>query len=129
MMRKGFTLIEVMISVLIISLVIVALLEMHGNSSHTLLNLKKQIYVNTFNSFFISNKNYVVESKSTTLDKLLSEFSISTDLRIALKKVKIDFKYQELDTIDINYGMVIKVDKIIFNIDKSSTSIIRLKLR
>jgi len=128
-MRKGFTLVEVMVSVLIISVVITALLEMRGNGSHTFINLKKQININTFNSFFIANNNYGFESTSGTSDKLLSEFRVDNNLRQELKQVKINVKYKKLDSIDMGSDMVFEIGETVLNINKSSSSLTRLRLQ
>ena len=129
MMRKGFTLIEVMVSVLIISLVIAGLLEMRGNGTHKLLSLKKQISTNEFNSFLIGNKKYGFESTSGSSDKLLSEFRLESDLRKELKKINIKVKYKIIDSIDMGSGMIFEIGKTTLNVDESSSSLTRLKLQ
>jgi len=128
-MSKAFTLIEVMVAVLIISLVIMALLQMRGNSSHMLMNINKQIKVNQFNSFLISNNDYGFESKSTTLDRLLSEFSMENNLRRELKKIKVKIKYQELETIDMDSNIIFEIGKVVLKVDEESTSVVRLRLQ
>ena len=128
-MSKAFTLIEVMVAVLIISLVIMALLQMRGNSSHMLMNINKQIKVNQFNSFLISNNDYGFESKSTTLDRLLSEFSMENNLRRELKKIKVKIKYQELETINMDSNIIFEIGKVVLKVDEESTSVVRLRLQ
>jgi len=129
MMRKGFTLIEVMVSVLIITLVIGALIEMRGNSSHILQNIKKQINTSSFSSYFIRNENYGFESKTTTSDKLLSDFNLDRTLRKNLKKVKINIDYKKIDSIVTGENMNFEIGKTIFKINNTSNSLIRLRLQ
>jgi len=135
-MRKAFTLIEVMVSVIIISVVIMALLQMRGNSSHIFLELGKRIEINQFASFIIGNNNYGFENKATTLDKLLDDFEVDSDLRRKLKRVKVKILYRERERIDmsedsdedVNSSTVFEIGKTILKTEKSSVSFLRLKL-
>ncbi|NPA60089.1 MAG: prepilin-type N-terminal cleavage/methylation domain-containing protein, partial [Epsilonproteobacteria bacterium] len=95
--KKAFTLIEVMISVMIISVVIMALLKMQGNNSHIFSKLTSKLEINQYTSFFISNNEYGFSKKSTYLDELLSEFRVEDNLRRELKNIKINIDYDELD--------------------------------
>ena len=136
-MRKAFTLIEVMVAVLIISVVITALFQMKGNSSHIFLNLSKKLEINQYSSFLISNDNYGFEKQTTTLDELLGNFKVEDELRQELKKAKIEVIYQELEQIDMSEqsdenassGMIFEIGKTILKTDKSSVSLIRLRVQ
>ncbi|MCK4875090.1 MAG: prepilin-type N-terminal cleavage/methylation domain-containing protein [Sulfurimonas sp.] len=136
-MRKAFTLIEVMVAVLIISVVIMALFQMKGNSSHIFLNLSKKLELNQYSSFFISNDNYGFEKQTTTLDELLGNFKVEDELRQELKKAKIEVIYQELEQIDMSEqsdensssGMIFEIGKTILKTDESSVSLIRLRVQ
>ena len=128
-MSKGFTLIEVMISVLIISIVIMALLQIRGNNFNVFLNLEKQLHMNQINSFIISNKLYGFESKSTTLDKFLDDFKIENNLRKKLKNTKVKVTYQKLDSINIDSGVTIEVGKTTLKIQNSSSNLVRLRVK
>jgi len=142
--RDGFTLIEVMVAVLIISVVIAALLQMHGNSSHIFLALNQKLKVNQLSSFFIENKNYGYENKNTSLDELVSEFELEDDLRIELRNTDVNIIYQELSIIDLSEfsniddnsnnnqavsGMIFEVGRSILKTKDSSTALMRLKLQ
>ena len=100
--RKAFTLIEVMISVLIISTVIMALITMSGNNTHIFSSFKKQVQVNQYVSFFISKKDYGFENDSVDLDDLVSEFDVEDELRKKLKELKVEVLYQIVDEIDMS---------------------------
>ena len=135
--RRAFTLIEVMVAVMIISVVIMALLEMQGNSSHIFSKFSSQIKVSQYSSFFISNKDYGYEDESVSLDDLLNEFRVEDDLRRELKEIKAKIVYEELDTIDmsesdeeeVSVGMVFEIGKTILNIDDYSTALVRFKIQ
>lgn len=136
-MRKAFTLIEVMVAVLIISVVVMALFQMKGNSSHIFLNLTQKLETNQYLSFLISNDDYGFEQDTITADKLLEDFDLERDLRQNLKKVKVDLIYQKLEDIDMNEqedenlssGMIFEIGKTILKTEKSSASLPRIRLQ
>ena len=134
--RTAFTLIEVMVSVLIISTVILALLELFSNNSHIFSNLSKKSQTTQYMSFIIANDEYGFEDKKLTLYDMVSEFDIESDLRRELKSKKIHIIYQELDRIDMSEsednntegsGMVFEIGKSVLKSDESSVSLIRIK--
>ena len=126
-MRKAFTLIEVMVAVVIISVVIMALLQMKGNSSHIFLELNKRVEVTQFSSFFTANKNYGFENKSISLDMLLDDFEVESDLRRELKSVKSEVIYQEIKNIEAD--MVLEIGQSVLKTDKSSVGLLRLRVQ
>ncbi|QOY52847.1 type IV pilus modification PilV family protein [Candidatus Sulfurimonas baltica] len=145
-MRKGFTLIEVMVAVLIISVVIAALLQMKGNSSHIFFELEKKIKINQFVSFIIENKDYGFENETTTLDKLISDFDLDDDLRRRVKQSKVEVVYQVLERIDMSdigesdnmedrvenqaeTNMVFEIGKTVLKSDTSSAGLLRLRVQ
>lgn len=100
--KHGFTLIEVLISVMIISVVIMALLEMFANNTHIYSSYVKKTKTNQYTSFFISNPEYGFEKDSVYMDELVKDFKIEDDLRRTLKEIKVELDYQIVDTIDIS---------------------------
>ena len=102
MKKNAFTLIEVMIAVVIISVVIMALLEMFANNTHTFLSLKKQTNANQYSSLLIANKQYGFEDKDIHFDDLIADFRVDDDLRRELKEIKVNIIYQELELIKMN---------------------------
>ena len=100
--KDAFTLIEVMVAVMIVSVVIATLLQMRGNYTHIFLELDKKLKVNQYTSFFIGNKNFGFEDKTTSLDELVSEYDIEDDLRRELKNTKVELIYKELSIIDMS---------------------------
>ena len=148
-MRKGFTLIEVMVAVLIISVVIATLMQMRGNSTHIFLELDKKSKINQFSSFFIANNKYGFENKNTSLDELISDYVVEDDLGRELRNTKVNVIYQKIDTIDMSeFGMgassdseddentntatstmVFEIGKSILKTKDSSSAILRLRLQ
>jgi len=101
-LRNAFTLIEVMVSVVIISTVILALLTMGGNNTHLFSSFKEQSKINQYASFFISNPTYGLEDDSVVMDDLLSEFNVEDDLRRELKEIKVELLYKIVEQIDLS---------------------------
>lgn len=136
-MRKAFTLVEVMVAVLIISIVIMALLQMRGHSAHIFLNLTQKLETNQYLSFLLSDDDYGFEKDSLSADMLLKDFDLDRDLRQRLKKVKVDLIYQELASIDLDEqeddnlssGMVFETGKSILKTEKSSAFLPRIRLQ
>ena len=153
--KKAFTLIEVMISVLIVSTVIMALITMNGNNTHIFSSFKKQTQINQYTSFFISNKEYGFEDDSVDLDDLVSEFDVEDELRKELKEIKVDIIYQIIDEIDmsdfeeneddseedmqeyeteeetkeVTSSLIIEIGKTVLKVKDSSTSLLRIKVQ
>ena len=133
--KKAFTLIEVMVSVMIISVVIMALLEMKSNSSHIFSLLKKQIDTTQYISLLIANKDYGYEDKSIRLDALIKEFDVDDNLRRKLKNMKAKVIYNEIETIDLSEdangssSMLLEIGESLVKTDKFSTKIYRIRLQ
>jgi len=152
--REGFTLIEVMVSVMIISTVIMALLTMSGNNTHIFSSFKRQAKVNQYASFFISNKEYGFENDSLDLDDLVSEFDVEDELRKELKELKVEVIYQIVDEIDmsdfeesedeeeeeeivyedekpkeVTSSLIIEIGRTTLKVKDSSVSLLRIKVQ
>ncbi|QOY53907.1 hypothetical protein HUE87_08365 [Candidatus Sulfurimonas marisnigri] len=137
--------IEVMVSVVIISVVIAALFQMKGNSSHIFLELGRKVAVSQFSSFLIANKNYGFENKTVTLDKLIYDFDVEDDLRRRFKESKMKVIYQVLESIDmsesaeiedvnnedklVNSSLIFEIGKTILITDTSSSGLLRLRIQ
>jgi prepilin-type N-terminal cleavage/methylation domain-containing protein len=100
-MHKGFTLIEVMVAVMIVSVVIAALLQMRGDTSHKFSKIKELIQTNQYSSFLLSQGDkYGFENSRINMNLLVEDFDLENDLRRKLKAMKIELKYEELESID-----------------------------
>jgi len=148
--RTAFTLIEVMISVIIISTVILSLLTMSGNNTHIFTSFKNKTIINQYASFFIANTKYGLENDEATLDRLVDEFDLESDLRRTLRDTKVKVIYQELETIDmseyeedsdvsednveeaqVNNNLIIEIGSTILKIKslQSSVSLLRIRIK
>jgi prepilin-type N-terminal cleavage/methylation domain-containing protein len=149
--KKGFTLIEVMISVMIVSVVIASLLQMNANNVNIFKNLKSQSKTDQYLTFLIDNQKYGFNNdENIPLYRLLEDFDLDDDFRRELKKQEITIKYQELDSIDfsefeaqedvtqdldddekekVNSSFVFEVGKSIIKHKNSSVSILRIKVK
>ena len=148
-MLRAFTLIEVMVAVVIISVVIMALMELFANNSHNFSILSKKGQTNQYLSFLNSPSEYGFNDKHTTLYDLLKDFDVENKLRRELKSIKVDLVYQELDRINmdgytseeeneieeedkeqrVNSSMVFEIGKTILKVDDTSVSMLRIKER
>lgn len=124
-----------MVAVMIISVVIMALLQMQGNTTHIFSKLGDTIKVNQYTSLFISNKDYGFEKKSVDLDDLLSDFKVEDELRRELKTIKVKVDYEKLKTMDMreieegSSSMIFELGKTMLNVGESSSSIMRFKIQ
>lgn len=137
--KSAFTLIEVMVAVMIISVVIMALIEMYANNTHIFSLLKKETKTDQYSSFLISNDEYGFENNTLYLDDLLSDFELEHDLKRELKEIKVEVVYQELQRIDLSEQdeddeavvstMVLEIGKSIVKTDDFSSSLFRLRVQ
>ncbi|SFV75497.1 hypothetical protein MNB_SM-3-52 [hydrothermal vent metagenome] len=148
--KGGFTLIEVMIAVMIISIVIMALIKISANNTHLFSHISQKISLNQYATFFIDNKKFGLQKDSTTLYELVKNFDIEDDLRKQLKNQKISLLYQITDTIDLGQfddtkeknddfqteedkkvksDMVFEIGKIVLKTKKSSVGYLRLSIK
>ena len=134
---KGFTLVEVLVAVMIISVVIMALLEMQGNTTHIFSRLKNNTKTQQYTSFFISNDKYGFDKDSIYLDDLLKDFRMEDDLRRELKEIKVELTYKKLDDFsdmtdkedNSTTGSALEIGETTFKINDVSTSLLRLHIR
>jgi prepilin-type N-terminal cleavage/methylation domain-containing protein len=134
--KGGFTLVEVLIAVMIISVVIMALLQMNSNTTHIYTKFKDSVVMNQVQSLFISNKKFGFESNNIHLDDLLKEFKVEDELRRELKSKKINISYKILNSFNIDLGdegmgisKTLEIGKTIIKMDNLTTSIIRFRIR
>ena len=152
-MRRAFTLIEVMVAVMIISVVIAALIQMSGNSSYTFSKIKTDSKIGQYASFLINSKKYGFKDNTISLDKLTNEFRVDSDLRKRLTSQKAKIIYTKLESIDmskfdaeeselddlgdgsgdqqqqVNSSIVFEIGKTTLQMNNISTSLLRLRLQ
>jgi len=97
---RGFTLLEVLIAVMIISVVIGSLLQLFSNNTTTFSSIHQKIVHTNTTTLLLGNPHYGYENDKTDLAELIKDFPIDDDLRRQLKKIKIEILYNEVTTID-----------------------------
>lgn len=141
--RRAFTLIEVMVAVMIVSIVIAALLQMRGDTSNKLFELKKMINTNQYSSFLSAqSEKYAFEDSKIDIQRLVEEFDMESNLRRKLKAMKSEIEYEELDIIDTNEfeesedeeitassGIIFEIGKTTLSTQEFSSSLIRVRLQ
>lgn len=138
--KRGFTLIEVMVAVMIISIVIMGLLQMYSNNTHIFSAIKKQIKTNQYVSFLVSSDDYGFENKDIYLYDLVKDFDFESDLKRELKAIKAKVIYEEIETIDLSEdsnesqdagssAVVLEIGRTVLQSDEFSTAFMRLKIR
>lgn len=146
-MLRAFTLVEVMVAVVIISVVIMALIKLFANNSHIFSTLSDKSKNNQYLSFLVSPSQYGFTDKKTTLYTLVEEFDIESELKRELKSIKVKLLYQELDSIDMgesefepeseiqeddiekeaSSNMVFEIGKTVLKVEETSVSMLRIK--
>jgi prepilin-type N-terminal cleavage/methylation domain-containing protein len=100
-MRKAFSLVEVMVAVVIISVVIMAMIKMYADSINILDIFKKQNASEMAVSYFVQSK-FGREEDNTNSYNILSEFDVKDELRQRLKEQKINVDYEKVKVIDMS---------------------------
>jgi len=101
--KKAFTLIEVMVAVVIVSVVIAALFKMRGDTTYLFSKLEMMQKSNHYATFLLWNRAYGLDRSDTNLYRLLDmagDFDLDDDARKELKKIKVSLDYKRIETID-----------------------------
>ena len=99
---KGFTLIEILVSVMIISVVIASLLQIFSTNSHTFSSIEQKIKHTNTTTLILGNPIYGFEDKTVNLAELVKDFNIDDDLRRKLKNQKVKIIYSEVKSFDFS---------------------------
>lgn len=100
--KKAFTLIEVMVAVMIVSVVIAGTVSLRGNSSTLLLNLQKEMKNIPYASFLPWSKESGLEPAKTNLYRLVRDVVMDDELRRKLKNIPITVQYQKIHSYDMD---------------------------
>ena len=84
---------------MIISVVIMALLQINANNTHIFSQVKHQETATQYLSLLIGTK-YGFENEKISLEELVSDFDLDDDFRRELKHTDIKIVYQLLQSID-----------------------------
>lgn len=125
-LKDGFTLIEVMISVLIISLVIMAIFTMKSNNTFLVQRSQTQKSIQGYQTLLLGNTENGFTKENISLDKLIEKFHVTDDLRRELKSQKVSLFYDNLTAIDTNETFF-ELRKTTLKNAITSSSLIRLR--
>jgi len=137
---------EVMVAVMIVSVVIAALLQMRGDTTHKFFGIKEMMKTNQYNSFLLSHGDkYGFEKSRMDMHRLVEDFDLESDLRRKLKAIKVELDYEELSVIDTSEyedntededaeitgssGIIFEIGKTILKTEEFSSSLIRIKIQ
>ena len=137
---------EVMVAVMIVSVVIAALLQMRGDTTHKFFGIKEMMKTNQYNSFLLSHGDkYGFEKSRMDMSRLVEDFDVESDLRRKLKAIKVELDYEELSTVDTSEyvdgqeneneeitgssGIVFEIGKTLLKTEEFSGSLIRIKIQ
>lgn len=130
--RDGFTLLEVMIAVMILSVVIMALLQMYANGAHIFKSVNMKSQTNQYISFFVANKKYGFKNDTFSLDKLVDEFEIEDELRRELKDIKVELLFDGIKNSVSGVSTEFEMGRVVLKSsnpsgDEAKTSFLRLR--
>lgn len=127
-------------AVMIISVVIMALLELFANNTYIFSQLPKQQKINQYSTLVFFNSDYGLESKAITLDMLAKDFRLESDFKKELSSIKAEIIYQTLQQVDMREqknaegkvigtsGMVFEIGKTILRTQEASVGVLRLRI-
>ena len=103
-MKKGFTLVEIVITVMIISIVGMGLLQTHSNSMKTLELINSRMEVNKFSTFIFSNISKNLHQKQRTVYEFIKDrYQINDDDIIDYLK-SATYLYTQNELFFLNFG-------------------------
>jgi len=100
--RRAFTLIEVMVAVMIVSLVIAALFKLRGDTNHLFLKVQEEQKLSSYATLLLWNTNYGFTNDDLNLYRLVENFDLDDDLRRELKKIKAKIEYKKIKTLELD---------------------------
>jgi prepilin-type N-terminal cleavage/methylation domain-containing protein len=130
--RDGFTLLEVMIAVMILSVVIMALLQMYANGAHIFKSADMRSQTNQYISFLTGNEKYGLQNDTFSLDALVEEFEVEDELRRELRDIKVELLFESIKNRWNSSSTESGMGKVVLKIsnprgDVAKTSFLRLK--
>lgn len=99
-MRRGFTLIEVMIAVMVISIVIGVLLQLFSNNTRLFSSMRGHSELCMRSSLLIGNSDYGYKNEKVSLAELVRNFDINDELRQKLKQYEAKVTYTQVKELD-----------------------------
>ncbi|WP_457747139.1 type IV pilus modification PilV family protein [Sulfurimonas sp.] len=133
--RTAFTLIEVMVAVMIVSVVIAAIYKMQGDVHNMFFKFKEKSMNNQYLSFLVGNEAYGFEKDNIDAYRLVEDFKLEDTLRHELKNIKLTIEYDKVRDIDTaeydgnTSGAIFEIGKSTLSRDNFSASLYRVKLQ
>ena len=148
-MRRAFTLIEVMVAVIIITVVIAGLLQLFANNTRFFDKLDQKVDLSTQATLLLGAGAVGFEKDEIKLDELTKDFDLDDELRRKLKEMKAEVDYhtvmqmdesslseEEQDTVDeldtegqSAAAATLEIGRTSLMIGDERTSFLRLKLQ
>jgi len=100
--KKAFTLIEVMIAVMIVSVVIAALFKLQGDTNHLFKEIQKNQKESSYATFLLWNRTYGFNKSNLNLYRLVDNFDLDDDLRRELKNIKAEIIYTKQENLEVD---------------------------
>ena len=97
---RGFTLIEMMVAVLIISVVIGSLIQLFSNNPRLLGRIEQNSGFAMYGTLFVGVSDPGFVKEEVTLDKLVADFELDDALRRELKQQKAFVDYRMISRLD-----------------------------
>ena len=112
-MTKAFTLIEVLVSVMILAVVGTGLLQISTNSKHNFIYLKNKSEFDRLASIALIHNNQKFHHKNMTLyDFIKDDYNnIDDDLRKYLKEIKVAYSHEEVASFNPLEGSIDEQNK------------------
>jgi len=108
--KKAFTLIEVMIAVMIVSIVIAALFKLRGDTNHLFSRIQQEQKKSTYATLILWNDKYGFNKEDINMYRLVDNFELDNDTRRELKNIKAKVRYSKIKSIDLD-TLVIEIGK------------------
>lgn len=124
--RAAFTLIEVMVAVMIVSLVIGAMFQLRGNTNHLFMKMQQREAKSDYMTFVLWNKEYGYNSEDVTLYRLLEDFDVESELRRELKSQKVHLDYTKKGILELE-RIKLELGTTLFKTDGFQTPIERIR--
>ncbi len=99
--RRGFTLIEVMVAVMIVSVVIGATISLRGDAGNRLVHIKQNEKSLQYATFLLWSKENGVDASKTNLYRLSEGIDMDDTLRRELKAIAIEIQYKKAHSYDM----------------------------
>ena len=120
--RSAFTLIEVMISVIVITSVVMALYVMQGNAAYAFTSYKERAELNQYLSFLIASDKYGHQRDRSHVERLVEDFALEDSIKRELRTINIELDYKLIETIDAS-EIDESMSQVVFEVGKSSVEL------